>query len=77
VQTHPKRDSFELTILFPFFGLLSQGGVVGLCTKMNKKSVQILVQTGFEKTLVQHTPHRVTFPGCVRVFDGDNGDWVA
>jgi len=51
VQTHPKRDSFELTILFPFFGLLSQGGVVGLCTKMNKKSVQILVQTGFEKTI--------------------------
>ena len=25
------------------------------------------------KKLVEHTPHRVTFPGCVRVFDGG---WV-
>jgi hypothetical protein len=26
------------------------------------------------KKLVEHTPHRVTFQGCVRVFDGG---WVS
>jgi hypothetical protein len=42
------------------------------CQRQNINMV--LIQKSEKNWFVEHTPHRVTFQGCVRVFDGG---WVS